>query len=76
MTVHQDVHVYAGQLDAGTAVSHPIGAGRHVWLHVARGSATVGDSLLREGDGAAVSSEPHLSIRAGGSAELLLFDLA
>lgn len=77
VTVHQDVRIYAGRLDAGAAIAHPIAAGRHVWLHVARGSATIGgDAPLREGDGAAISGEPQLSIRAGGSAELLLFDLA
>jgi redox-sensitive bicupin YhaK (pirin superfamily) len=76
VTLHQDVRIYAGQLDGGTAVSHAIGAGRHVWLHVARGTATVGDQLLHAGDALAISGEPQLSIRSGGSAELLLFDLA
>ena len=76
VTVHQDVRIYAGQLDAGTAVAHPIASDRHTWLHVARGAATVGGTLLRDGDGAAISGEPELSIRAGEPAELLLFDLA
>jgi quercetin 2,3-dioxygenase len=76
VTVHQDVSIYASQLDAGAAVSHAVSAGRYVWLHVARGDATINGERLHAGDAAAASGEPRLAIHADGPAELLLFDLA
>jgi redox-sensitive bicupin YhaK (pirin superfamily) len=76
VTVHQDVAVYAGQLERGNRVTFPLASGRHAWLHVARGSASVNGHRLQAGDGAGVSGEEQLAIQAEEPAELLLFDLA
>lgn len=76
VTVHQDVEIYRGTLGAGQEVTHEPGQGRHAWLQVLKGSLTAGGVALAEGDGAAVSEEPRLVIRASGPAEFLLFDLA
>jgi redox-sensitive bicupin YhaK (pirin superfamily) len=76
LTVHQDVSLYAGLLDAGTTLTHPLGPGRHAWVQVARGAVDLGGRPLAAGDGAALSDEPGLSLRATEPAELLVFDLA
>jgi len=76
VTVHQDVAIYAGQLNRGDRVSHTLGNGRHAWLQIALGSASVSGQMLQEGDGAAISGETELVINAEEPAELLLFDLA
>jgi len=77
VTIHHDARIYAAVLDRGQALAHPLGAGRHAWVQVARGAVTLNGAALEQGDGAAVSGEPALAI-AGRAApcEILLFDLA
>jgi redox-sensitive bicupin YhaK (pirin superfamily) len=76
VSIHQDASVYAGLLESGERVSHESRAGRHAWVHVARGSVDLNGKTLREGDGAAISDEPRLDLTAKDSSEVLLFDLA
>ena len=73
--VHQDVLFYSGLLDEGATIEHRLGGGRHAWLQVARGVVTLGGERLGAGDGAAVSEEEVLAIRALTPSEVLLFDL-
>jgi hypothetical protein len=75
VTIHQDVSLYAAVLDADQQVSHELPAGRHAWLQVARGAVELNGRELNQGDGAAVSGEPALTIRGREDAEVLLFDL-
>lgn len=75
VTIHQDVKVYAAVLEAGQSVVHPLDENRHAWLQVARGTITLNEVELKQGDGARVSRESELRITAGGPAEMLLFDL-
>jgi redox-sensitive bicupin YhaK (pirin superfamily) len=76
VTIHQDVKVYDALLAGGDEVSYQLGGDRHAWVQVIKGGVTVGGTALRAGDGAAVSEETSLTIRAGGDAEIMLFDLA
>ena len=76
VTIHQDVKVYDALLAGGEEVSYQLGGDRHAWVQVIKGGVTVGGTALRAGDGAAVSEETSLTIRAGGDAEIMLFDLA
>jgi redox-sensitive bicupin YhaK (pirin superfamily) len=76
ITVHQDVKLYTTLLDEGQTVKHPIASGRHAWVQVARGGVTLGAEKLRAGDGAAVSDERELALRADEPSEVLVFDLA
>jgi redox-sensitive bicupin YhaK (pirin superfamily) len=76
VTVHQDVSLYASVLAPGEQVEHRLAPGRHAWLQVARGAVSLNSNSLAQGDGAAVSEEEKLTIRAEKDAELLLFDLA
>jgi redox-sensitive bicupin YhaK (pirin superfamily) len=74
--VQQDVALYAATLAAGDARQHALAAGRHAWLHVARGRVSLNGHELATGDGAAVSEEARLEIVGAEASELLLFDLA
>jgi redox-sensitive bicupin YhaK (pirin superfamily) len=76
LTIQQDARLFLATFDPGTAVAHELAAGRHAWLQVLRGSVQLNDQSLTAGDGAAVSSESKLPIRATEPAEILLFDLA
>ena len=75
--VHQDVRLYASSISAGSEVEASLKKGRHAWLQVARGQVKLnGAQRLKAGDGAAISDETSLSIRADAPSEILLFDLA
>jgi redox-sensitive bicupin YhaK (pirin superfamily) len=77
VTVHQDVALYAAVLDAGQAVAQTIAPGRHLWMQVIRGEGvSVNGKTLVAGDGAALSDEARLEVRATSASELLVFDLA
>jgi hypothetical protein len=75
--LNQDVRVFVAELNGGGDLSYELGADRHAWLQVIRGSVAVNGNPLRAGDGAALSDEPGISVRADGSepAEIMLFDL-
>jgi len=45
-------------------------------MHVATGAVTLNGHALRAGDGAAVSDESTLTVKATEPSEVLLFDLA
>ena len=73
--IQQDARMYAALLEPGQAVSHSFASGRRGWLHVARGSAELGGTSLKAGDGAAIDGEQQISIGSAGGGEVLLFDL-
>jgi redox-sensitive bicupin YhaK (pirin superfamily) len=76
ITVHQDVNIHAATLRGGDSVTFRPAPDRHVWVEVARGSVSLIGQALRQGDGAAASGEPELTIAAQDDAEIVLFDLA
>jgi redox-sensitive bicupin YhaK (pirin superfamily) len=75
LTIHQDAAVYLSSLGRGEQVQHTLGRGRSGWLQVLRGSVQLNGIALEAGDGAAISDESSLAIRAAGPAEVMLFDL-
>ncbi|HSK01012.1 MAG TPA: pirin family protein [Kofleriaceae bacterium] len=75
LTVHSDAAVYAGVLGAGQRAELPLAAGRHAWVHVARGAARVNGHELGAGDGLALSEEAGVVIEGQRGAEVLVFDL-
>lgn len=75
LTIHQDAAIYLSDLEAGGEASLPLGAGRHAWVQVLRGGATVNGEALTAGDAAAVSEEAAVAIRADEAAEVMVFDL-
>jgi redox-sensitive bicupin YhaK (pirin superfamily) len=76
LNIHQDVDLYASVLGEGERVTHTLSQGRHAWLQVARGAVSLNGQAVGPGDGAAVSKEQSLAIRADEPSEFLLFDLA
>jgi quercetin 2,3-dioxygenase len=76
VTVHQDGDVLATQLEPGEHIVYRLQAGRHAWLQLARGAVTLNGTQLTAGDGAAISQEEELELRADDGSEVLLFDLA
>lgn len=75
MAIHQDADLWLARLEANQAVTHPLAAGRHAWLHVAEGEVTLNGQTLTGGDAAAVTGESALEIRGAKSSQVLLFDL-
>jgi redox-sensitive bicupin YhaK (pirin superfamily) len=74
--INQDVKLFASVLKSGEAVSHPIDEGRHAWIQLISGSLDVNDTRLTAGDGAAISEERSMNLRAlEDGTEFLLFDL-
>jgi redox-sensitive bicupin YhaK (pirin superfamily) len=76
VTIHQDVDRSCGLMTPGEHAAHTLAPGRHAWLQVALGRVTLNGQTLAAGDGAAVSGETALDLRADEASELLLFDLA
>jgi len=75
--VHSGAELHAGRLGEGDTVAHTLAAGRHAWVHVARGAVRVNGLRMEAGDGAALSDEPVVRVEGvEGGGELLLFDLA
>jgi redox-sensitive bicupin YhaK (pirin superfamily) len=73
--VHQDVDVWVTLLAPNERRDFSLRPGRHAWVHVARGAASLNGIDVREGDGAAASKEDALKFLGKEPAEILLFDL-
>lgn len=79
LRLHQDVDLRMALIGPGAERQLALGAGRHAWVHVARGSASVNGVPLAEGDAAVLSDEASVQLSGrdtAGEAEVLLFDLA
>ena len=76
VTVHQDVKVYDALLAGGDEVSCQLDEDRHAWVQVVKGAVAINEMPLGSSDGAAISDERSLSIKAQEDSEILLFDLA
>src|SRR3984885_14679598 len=76
LTIRQDARLFLGSLDQDRELAYALPADRHAWLQVLRGSVEFNGFELSAGDGAAVSEETALKVRAKGPSEVLLFDLS
>jgi redox-sensitive bicupin YhaK (pirin superfamily) len=74
--INQDAKLFVTLLAPGEEVTQSIGSMRHAWLQVAKGEIEVNGQQLHQGDGAALSEEKQLAIKATKDSEVLLFDLA
>ncbi len=74
--VHQDVSLYAAQLDVDDVVSYQLKKGRAAWIQVVRGDIRLNEKSLTQGDAAAVCDEDTVRIVGVNPSEILLFDLA
>lgn len=74
--INQDVSLYSSILSAGEEVSHNLAENRYGWLQVVKGKLEVNGETLKTSDGAAISDERELKIKAlEDETEFLLFDL-
>jgi redox-sensitive bicupin YhaK (pirin superfamily) len=76
VTVHQDASLYVTRLSAGHEVVHALAPSRHAWVQVASGTVGLNGIALGPGDGAALTHEARIELRASTDAEVLVFDLA
>lgn len=77
ITIHQDVDLYATQLQQAQSVAHELLTGRIAWVHVAQGAVNLNGHDLTAGDGAAITQETALTlVGTGKDTEVLLFDMA
>jgi redox-sensitive bicupin YhaK (pirin superfamily) len=76
LVIHTDAKIYLAKIGIGVVVAHHLDRDRHAWLQLLRGTIAVGKHEMTAGDGAAISDETELLVRASSDAELLLFDLA
>jgi redox-sensitive bicupin YhaK (pirin superfamily) len=76
LKIMQDAKLYLGALETGRELSLPLSPDRHAWVQVLRGTVDLNGSALSAGDGAALSAESDLTVRAADASEVLVFDLA
>jgi redox-sensitive bicupin YhaK (pirin superfamily) len=77
LKINQDVSVYNSILKAGEVVSYDLAEKRYGWIQVVKGALEINGEKLSASDGAAITEEKLLKIKALESeTEFLLFDLA
>ena len=77
LKINQDVSVYDSILSEGEEISYDLTEKRHAWLQVVKGSLELNGEQLNQSDGAAISEESALKIKATeNETEFILFDLA
>lgn len=74
LPIRQDARVLAATLQQGQTISYSIEPGRHAYLAVAKGAASVNGVELASRDGAAIHNEPEIRVTAGDDAEIVLVD--
>ena len=76
VTIHQDANLFIARLGERQEAKLDLKADRHAWVQVARGGVVVNGNDLNAGDGAAISKEEEVRVKAKEASEVLLFDLA
>ena len=74
--IHQDADLWIGRFGEGDQALHILPPGRHAWVHVATGTATLNGLPLAPGDAVAVTGGTELRLATRSPSEVLLFDLA
>jgi len=75
LTIHQEMSLYAAQIESGEKIAYSMTEGRHVWVQVTHGEVELNDRRLSAGDGASISEEETITVIGTNDAEILLFDL-
>ena len=75
LTLRQDAVMALARLDDGAAIDRELDPARGYWVQIIGGIVGLNGTEMREGDGAALTSETMLSITADSNAEILLIDL-
>ena len=75
LTLKQNASMELVRLDEGAVVERKLDPRRGYWVQIVAGIVGLNGTEMREGDGAAVTSEKMLSVEADTDAEVLLIDL-
>ncbi len=73
--IHQDADVFIARLPAGGELEHRFAPRRAGWVQLIAGSLSCNGVSLKPGDGAAITGEERISLRAAQDSHWLLFDL-
>lgn len=73
--IHQDASLSVLDLEPAQTYDLTLTKGRSTWVQMARGDATLNDTSLKQGDGAALEKEDGLKFTAKTKSEILIFDL-
>jgi len=73
--IQQDARIYAGLFDGAEALRMAWNPQRLLYVHMARGSASVNGHALGAGDALKATEAAELRISGGTGAEVLVFDL-
>lgn len=73
LMIHQDAAISGGRIKADGIVSHPV---KHqAYLLVSEGQVVVGEKTLNKGDGAEITGEKQVKLKALRESEVLLIDV-
>lgn len=73
LRIHQEVKIFLGRFLNKETIVFP-SSGHPVWIQMIQGSASIGATMLYEGDGASLTEEQAVEIQAGKESEFLLFE--
>jgi len=73
--IQQDANLYAALLDGAERAEFTQREGRRTYVHVVRGSLTVGGQPLAAGDALKSVGAASITLENARDAEVLLFDL-
>ena len=76
LPIRTDGELLAGTLNPGDEIIYDVEPGRFVYLVPATGAVTVNDVALKTRDGAAITGEPQITIKALEESEVVLVDTA
>jgi redox-sensitive bicupin YhaK (pirin superfamily) len=76
LTIHQDASMYVLDLEPDHSFNYEPDPERITWLQIARGTITLNDQTLNQGDGAEICQESALKFQAKEKSEIIIFDLA
>jgi redox-sensitive bicupin YhaK (pirin superfamily) len=71
--IHQDAYIYGGIINKDATIHHQIKQQAYVLL--AKGTAQINGVVLNQGDGAEITAERELIIKAQQDSELLIIDV-
>lgn len=76
LEIRADARVLGATLKAGESTTYPLDASRHAYLVAAKGDVELNEVRLGERDGAAITGESAIRVKALSDAELVLVDAA
>ena len=74
LPIRQDARILAATLEVGQSAAYELGPGRHAYLALPRGKASVNGVELDARDGAAIKDEDSIRIEARDATEIVLVD--